>query len=132
MRVFTIETTYRLPAYRQRTYEAGTIEEACRLAIEDDDWSGQDEDYDASGEIYVSGVWPGEDTAYRVTALAIPSQFAETQQRKADHFATLLGLLKIVAHAGDAAAPAPQSWRQSAEAAIAKAEAILAGARDPG
>jgi hypothetical protein len=55
MPVFTIETTYRLPAYRQRTYEADTIEEACRLAIEDDDWSGQEEDYDASGEIYVSG-----------------------------------------------------------------------------
>jgi hypothetical protein len=67
-----------------------------------------------------------------VTALAIPSQFAETQQRKADHFATLVGLLKVIAHAGDAAAPAPQSWRQSVEAAIAKAEAILAGARDPG
>ncbi|HEX5998757.1 MAG TPA: hypothetical protein VFZ16_05070 [Hyphomicrobiaceae bacterium] len=131
MPVFTIETTYRLPAYRQRTYEAGTIEEACRLAIEDDDWSGQEEDYDASGEMYVSGVWPGEDTAYRVTALVIPSQFAEAQQRKADHFAILLGLLKIIARAGDAAAPASQSWCQSVEAAIAKAEAILAGARDP-
>ncbi len=31
---FTIETTYRLPVYRHRTYEAETVEQACRLAIE--------------------------------------------------------------------------------------------------
>jgi hypothetical protein len=43
---FTIETTYRIPIYRQRAYEADTIEQACRLAIEDDDWSEQKEDYD--------------------------------------------------------------------------------------
>jgi len=34
---FTVETSYRLPVYRQQTYEAATIEQACRLAIEDDD-----------------------------------------------------------------------------------------------
>ena len=42
---FTIETTYRLPVYRQRSYEAETLQEACRLAVEDDDWSEQKEDY---------------------------------------------------------------------------------------
>ena len=52
---FTIETTYRLPVYRQRTYEAETLEEACRLAIDDDDWSEQKEDYESSGETYVTG-----------------------------------------------------------------------------
>jgi hypothetical protein len=36
MPVFTIETTYRLPVYRQQTYEAATMEEACRRAIDDD------------------------------------------------------------------------------------------------
>jgi len=36
MHRFTIETTYRLPVYRQRTYEAETLEQACRLAIEDE------------------------------------------------------------------------------------------------
>lgn len=34
---FTIEATYRMPYYRQRTYEASTPEEACRQAIEDED-----------------------------------------------------------------------------------------------
>jgi hypothetical protein len=73
---FTIETTYRLPVYRQRSYEAETCEEACRLAITDDDWSEQKEDYDSSGETYVTGAWPGEDTAYRIAALPLPSHLA--------------------------------------------------------
>ena len=43
---FTIETTCRIPVYRQRTYEAETLEQACHLAIEDDDWSEQKENDD--------------------------------------------------------------------------------------
>jgi hypothetical protein len=123
---FTIETTYRLPVYRQRTYEAETLEAACRLAANDDDWSEQKEDYESSGETYVTGAWPGEDTAYRVGALTVPSRFGEMLQRKADHFEILLGILKLLAHAPDAS-----FRRQRADAAIAKADAILAGAPDP-
>ena len=37
MAKFTIETTYRLPVFRQRTYEADTLAKACRHAVEDDD-----------------------------------------------------------------------------------------------
>jgi hypothetical protein len=37
MPIFTIETTYRLPVYRQRSYEADSLAEACRFAVEDDD-----------------------------------------------------------------------------------------------
>ena len=59
---FTIEATYRIPVYRQRTYEPDTLDEACRLAIEDDAWSGQKKDYESSGETYVTGAWPGADT----------------------------------------------------------------------
>ncbi|MGE0565942.1 MAG: hypothetical protein AB7O50_15665 [Pseudolabrys sp.] len=128
---FTIETTYRLPIYRQRTYEAETLASACRLAIEDDDWSDQKEDIESSGETYVTGAWPGANSAYRVSALLVPSQFGEAVQRKADHFETLLGILKVLAHAPDGSASDPPFWRQRADAAIAKAEAILAGARDP-
>lgn len=131
MPFFTIEATYPLPVYRQRTYEADTLEQACRLAIEDDDWSDQKEDFDSSGETYVTGAWPGPDSAYRVIALPVPSQFGQTAQRKADHFETLLGILKVLAHATDGAASDPPFWRQRADAAIAKAEATLAGARDP-
>jgi hypothetical protein len=128
---FTIESTYRIPVYRQRTYEAETVEQACRLAIEDDDWSEQKEDYESSGETYVTGAWSGADSAYRVAALPVPSQFGETVQRKADHFETLLGVLKVLAHVPDLTVANLPFWRPRAEAAIDKAEAILAGARDP-
>jgi hypothetical protein len=131
MPFFTIEATYRIPAYRQRSYEADTVEQACRLAIEDDDWSEQKEDLETSGETYITGAWPGTDSAYRVTALPVPSQFGETVQRKADHFETLLGILKVLAHASDGSPSDPAFWQQRADAAIAKAEAVLAGARDP-
>jgi hypothetical protein len=103
MPVFTIETTYRLPIYRHRTYEADTLEEACRLAIADEDWWDQKQDYDNSGATYVSGAWPGEDAAYRAPAIPVPSRFDEAVRRKAEHFAVLLGLLKQLAPA-DAAA----------------------------
>ena len=131
MHRFTIETTYRLPVYRQRTYEAETLEQACRLAIEDDDWSEQKEDCDCSGETYVTGAWPGEDAAYRVTALAVPLQFGEDVQRKADHFETLLSVLKVLAHAPEDEQSDSPLWRQRTDAAIAKAKAIIARARDP-
>jgi hypothetical protein len=127
----TIEATYRIPIYRQRTYEADTVEQACRLAINDDDWSDQKEDFESSGETYITGAWPGPDSAYCVTALPVPSQFGETVQRKADHFETLLGIIKVLAHPSNGATFDPPFWRQRADVAIAKAEAILAGARDP-
>ncbi|WP_348265977.1 hypothetical protein [Aliihoeflea sp. 2WW] len=51
-------------------------------------------------------------------------------RRKAQHFEVLLGLLKMFA-AADPAAPELALWRRRAVSAIAKAEAIMAGARDP-
>ena len=38
MTTFTVESTYRIPIYRQRSYHADRLAEACRLAVEDDDW----------------------------------------------------------------------------------------------
>ena len=131
MAKFTIEATYRIPVYRQRTYQAPTLDQACRLAIEDDDWSEQKEDYESAGETYVSGAWPGKDSAYRVSPLSIPSGFGEKLRRQADHFETLLGILKILAHGAGVDGADPTYWRERADAAIAKAEAILAGASDP-
>src|SRR6267142_2296701 len=72
MPVFTIETTYRLPVYRQQTYEAATMEEACRRAIDDDDWSTEKRDYESAGETYVTGIWSGENAAYSGAAQPIP------------------------------------------------------------
>ena len=74
-----------------------------RLAIEDDDWEGQKEDYESAGETYVTGAWPGDVTPYSVPALPIPSHFGEALQRKAEHFEVLLGLLKVFA--------LPARWR---------------------
>jgi hypothetical protein len=131
MTKFTIETTYRLPVFRQRTYEAGSLEEACRLAVEDDDWSEQKDDYDCSGATFVSGAWDGEDTAYRVPALTVPSQFLESLQRRADQFELMLGMLKVLAHTDDLQAPNLPAWLPRARATIAKAEAVMEGAPDP-
>ena len=131
MTTFTIESTYRIPIYRQCCYQAETLAEACRLAIEDDNWEGQKEDYESAGETYVTGAWPGDVPPYSVPALPIPSHFGEALQRKAEHFEVLLGLLKVFALPTDGGPTDEPFWRQRAHVAIAKAEAILAGARDP-
>jgi hypothetical protein len=131
MPVFTIETTYRLPIYRQRTYDAQTAEQACDLAMADEGWDDEKSDVDTSGDTYVTGLWEGRDVAYSGKALPIPSQFGEQIQRKAEHFEVLLGLLKVFAHAPAGDLQDTAFWCQRADAAIATAEAILAGERDP-
>lgn len=130
MPVFTIETTYRLPVKRQRSYEADTIEEACRLAVADEGWGDAEEDVDTSGETYVTGIWMGRDTAYQAAGEPIPSHHRETVQRKDDHFEVLLGLVKVLSGADGTIDRS--FWKERAVAAAAKAEAILAGAGDPG
>lgn len=77
MTKFTIETTYRVPVYRHKTYEAESVEEACRMAIEDHDWEHQKEDYDCLGPEYITGAWEGEDAAYAGAALPIPPEHAK-------------------------------------------------------
>lgn len=74
---FTIESTYRLPVFRHRTYDAPTVEDACQLATADEDWQDQKEDHESAGRTCLTGIWPGTDTAYEVTALPLPPGFAE-------------------------------------------------------
>ncbi|MEZ0059279.1 hypothetical protein ACVII1_007510 [Bradyrhizobium elkanii] len=131
MPLFTIETTYHLPIYRQRTYEAETLDQACDLAIADEGWDGNKSDVESSGETYVTGAWEGRDAAYVGRPLPFPSRFGEQVQRKAGHFEVLLGLLKILALAPEGGSVDVELWRRRADAAIAKAEAILAGEDDP-
>jgi hypothetical protein len=131
MPAYTIETTYRVPVYRQRTYDAATPAEACRQAIEDDDWSNDKLDYECAGETYVTGIWLGADAAYSGATVSIPSHFDETIQRKAAHFEVLFGLLKIVVADQIAERRTDTYWLARANAAVAKAKAILVGARDP-
>lgn len=63
MAEFTIEITFDVPHYRQKTYEAATLEEALALAKADDDWDNQVADYDCSGPERITGAWSG-DRAY--------------------------------------------------------------------
>ncbi|MDX8500865.1 hypothetical protein RFM99_20935 [Mesorhizobium sp. VK4C] len=128
---FALETTYHLPVFRQRTREAETPEAACRLAIEDYDWSDQKEDYESSGETFVTGIWQGADSAYRGPTVPVPPHFEEMLQRQARHFEVLLGLLKILlADAGTQRRTAPE-WLGKAKWAVQLAEAILDGAPGP-
>ena len=96
MPMFTIETSCRLFVYRQANSEAETIEEARRLALADDDWSGERLDYETSGETRISGIWLGADSAWRGVALPLPTQSDETIARS-------FGLRHFVAGTGDAA-----------------------------
>ncbi len=130
MALWTIETTYRLPVFRHKTYEAETLAQAFRLAIEDEDWDREKRDYESAGETYVTGIWSGADAAYSGAAQPIPSHYTETPVRIARHFEVLLGLVKVLAKP-DQESPDPNFWRERAQPAIAKAEAILGGARDP-
>jgi hypothetical protein len=126
---FTIKTMYRLPVFRHRTYEAGTVEEACRLAQTDADWSGSKPDHECAGEIFVSEIWADAD--YTVPSARVPSQFGESVHRKAEHFEILLGVLKVLL-AVESQPPAKRSfWQQRGGKAVAKAESILAGEPDP-
>lgn len=131
MPAYTVETTYRVPVYRQRTYDAAAPAEACRQAIKDDDWSNDKLDYEAAGETYVTGIWLGTDAAYSGETVPVPSHFDETIQRKAAHFEVLFGLLKIVVADQTAQCRTDAYWLARANAAVAKAEAIIEGARDP-
>jgi hypothetical protein len=128
---FTIETTYHLPVFRHATYSADAPEAACRLAIEDKDWSGQREDYESSGETYVTGIWEGADAACRGQAIRVPRHFEEAVQRKAAHFELMLGLLKIMVSDAKARRATAPEWLAKSEWAIALGEAILEGARGP-
>lgn len=128
---YTIETTYHLPVFRHRTWSADTPEAACRAAIEDADWEHARHDHESAGETYVTGLWQGRDTAYGNLPLPVPSHFEETMQRQAAHFETLLGVLKIMVGDARAERRTDAGWISRASCAIAKAEAILAGARDP-
>ena len=39
------------------------MEEACRLAVDGDDWSDEKHDYESAGKTYVTGIWSGENAA---------------------------------------------------------------------
>jgi hypothetical protein len=128
---YTIETTYQLPVYRKRSYSAETPEEACQAAIKDDDWNDDRHDYEASGETYVTGIWEGENAAYRGATVPVPSSYPGTVQRKLGHFEILLGLLKMILTDVLVRRPTSKEWTARASWAVARGEAIIAASADP-
>ncbi|NTI78607.1 hypothetical protein [Rhizobium rhizogenes] len=128
---FTIESTYHLPVFRHRTYAADTLGAACRAAVDDDNWDLAEKDYDSSGEVHITGVWEGGNSAYNGPSVPVPSQFDEGVQRRARHFEILLGLLKIFFDDARAARPPSPDWLARSAWEIARGEAILGNAPDP-
>lgn len=121
---YTIETTYRVPSCRQRTHSADTVEEACRHAIDDDDWSDEAIDYAAAGETYVTGIWQGDNAAYSGPAVDIPEAFGETVHRKAALFEDLVALLREPAQPMGILEYEFRNWLPRTMAILAKADAI--------
>lgn len=124
MPIFTVETTYHLPVYRQRSYKADTPKEACRRAIDDDRWGDAKEDIDTSGETYVTGLWKGRNAAYSGKELPVPDEFHETVQRKADLFDELVTILREPARPMGLSEYQFGHWFPRAVAVLAKADAI--------
>jgi len=94
IRRYTVETTIRRPFYKHRVYEAATPEDACRQALQDDDCEGEKLDDETPGEPYVTGVWIGEDAAYKGPCLPIPINGHASDQHKMQQLDLLLALLK--------------------------------------
>jgi hypothetical protein len=116
-----------MPYYRQRqrTYDAATSEEACRLAIEDDDWESELPDYECPGPTYITGIWKGTDAAYDGEEIAVPSHFEETARRMVDHFHELLDQLAYASQPLGLSRADFERWLPKATAAVEKARAIV-------
>ena len=131
MPLYTVETTYHLPVYRQRTYKAATPEAACALAIADEGWGDSKEDVDTSGETYVTGIWKGR-VAYSGKEFAVPDEFGETIQRKAELFDKLVDVLREPARPMGLSEYQFEHWLPRALAVLAKADAIAGQCDDIG
>lgn len=125
MPLYTVETTYRLPVYRQRTFRAATPDEACALAIADDRWDDAKEDVETAGETYVTGVWKGRNAAYTGKEFVVPDKFDETVQRKAELFDDLVEVLREPARVMGLSRDQFGHWLPRALAVIEKADAIV-------
>ncbi|MCR6502934.1 hypothetical protein MUO32_28315 [Shinella sp. CPCC 101442] len=125
MPAYTIETTYKLPIYRHRVYNADTLEEACLLAVRDADWNDERPDIEASERTFVSGIWEGALQEVAGRAVSVPPTFDEAVRRKADLFEHSLRLINAAAQTGST----NELWRKQAQALLKEAMAIGADCR---
>lgn len=131
---FTVESSYCLPMFRHRTYEAETPEAAASLALADEDWNGQKADPESIKPHKVTGIWEGEDAAY--TGKAVPVADLDEVMRGAamDMYVALkLAIDEWPAFDDDEDVNGGDlvdwfaHWREKAKAAVAKAEALPNG-----
>lgn len=127
MPIYVIETTYHLPVYRQRRYQASNLEEACLLAVSDEGWEDEETNVDTSGETFVTGIWQDAKRAYEGKALMIPEAFRETIQCKADLFDRLVVLLREPAWPMGLSETEFRRWLPQVLEALAQADAIDGG-----
>ena len=80
MPAYTLELSYLVPVYQHVTIEERSAEEASRIAVETQDWMRARTDYEASSEVYVSGIWRGRDAAYASKPVRIPKAFGQEQR----------------------------------------------------
>lgn len=121
---YCVETSFHLPTYHHTVVEADSPEEACRLALENDDWSDAKQDPESAGETYVSGIWIGA-IPYEGDSVEVPTEFEESVTRRATHYLELLMLLV------EASYGAFESWRPRVSTALQKARAIFDRRPDP-
>jgi hypothetical protein len=125
MPVFMIETTYKLPVYRERVFEARSLEDACLRAVLDTNWDDEKADIEASERTFVSGVWEGAVEADPARAQPIPRQFHDIHQNKGVLFDAMLQLL-----AAGCSSNSCGTWRNAAQRLLAQAEQVGTGHRN--
>ncbi|MBX4898707.1 hypothetical protein [Rhizobium bangladeshense] len=119
MPVFMVETTYKLPVYRERVYEACSLEHACLRAVLDTNWEDEKADIEASERTFVSGVWEGAVETDPARALSIPQQFHDIDQNRSALFDTMVKLL-----AAGCSSNSCRAWRDEAQRVLAQADLI--------
>lgn len=76
IRLFTIEATYRAPVFIHRSVLAGSLDEACRLVLEHEDWESATTDYESPGPTYISGAWEGGRAYAEGAELIVPDRYS--------------------------------------------------------
>ena len=123
---FTIESTFYLPVFRQRTIDAASLYDACQQAIDDDEWGDATKDHDSSGPTFITGAWSGTDAAYSGTALTVPDEFAGDAARQAREIAVLQDALGALLDAMDPLVNARRPGTTALRGAVATARRLSA------
>lgn len=109
---FTVERAYLVPVYQHVTVEAEDAAEACRIALDHDDWDSQIADYESARATYIDGVWQGA-TAYGesglLASLPVPADLQSKELRTDEPPPAVCSLIQLAREA-PAADPGEGYW----------------------